>query len=183
MLCGTIIFVVQGYFKKFLEAKIILVVLLQLVVVEVQVIHGVVCRCWGVTVVVGVAPPVPWHLLLHPLARAGHFTLLAFESGGGGLQNMFSLGHFLFTDPISIKAGPPKKLAETSIHQISSMYQYVKSRHLDQNITNTLRLEGISDVYIYEYIFQRQRCTVIRQNTTCWRVALKGAKKETKNVF
>ena len=75
----------------------------------VQVIHGVVGRCWGVTVVVGVAPPVAWHLLLHPLGRVGHITLLAFESRGGGLQNMFSLGHLLFTDPISIKAGPPPK--------------------------------------------------------------------------
>ena len=121
MLYGTIIFVVQGYFKKFLEAKIILVVLLQLVVAEVQVVHGVVGRCWGVT---GVTPPVAWHLLLHPLARAGHFTVLAFESGGGGLQNMFSLVRFLFTDPISIKAGPPKnyqKQVRTKFHQCINM--------------------------------------------------------------
>ena len=53
--------------------------MLQLMVVLVQVVHGVVWRCGGVTVAVGVAPPVPWHLLLHPLARAGRLVVLAFE--------------------------------------------------------------------------------------------------------
>ena len=89
-------------------------------------VHSVVWRCWGVTVVVGVAPPVAWHLLLHPLGRVGHFTLLAFEPGGGGSGNMFSHGQIPNTKFLS-KLGPGKR-AKTVKHKISSMYQYVKTR-------------------------------------------------------
>ena len=47
--------------------------------VWVWMVHGVVGGFWGFTDVVGVVSPVPWHLLLHPLARAGRLVVLAFE--------------------------------------------------------------------------------------------------------
>ena len=83
------------------------------------------------------------------------FTLLAgldtspsshLNLGEGGYKTCSVLVTFCSQTPFQPKLTPQKK-AETSIHQISSMYQYVKSRHLDQNITNTLRLEG-KDIYI-----------------------------------